>query len=131
MPSCLRHLAWTAPIALAGLLAGCSPKTQPAEQNASSRPLVADLHPVQGDWVVQRIDSDIDTLNPVTVQTDNGQTICSIINEGMLQVDNYTLKIEPCLAETWEISPDQLTYTFHLRHGVKWHDGVPFTADDV
>ena len=46
-------------------------------------------------------------------------------------MNNETLKLEPCLAESWEISPDQLTYTFHLRHGVKWHDGQPFTADDV
>jgi peptide/nickel transport system substrate-binding protein len=39
--------------------------------------------------------------------------------------------MQPNLAESWEISPDKLTYTFHLRHGVRWHDGQPFTADDV
>jgi peptide/nickel transport system substrate-binding protein len=35
------------------------------------------------------------------------------------------------LAESWEISSDNLTWTFHLRKGVTWHDGQPFTADDV
>jgi peptide/nickel transport system substrate-binding protein len=35
------------------------------------------------------------------------------------------------LAESWEISTDQLTWTFHLRKGVTWHDGEPFTAKDV
>ncbi|MFA5317178.1 MAG: ABC transporter substrate-binding protein [Dehalococcoidales bacterium] len=35
------------------------------------------------------------------------------------------------LAESWEISDDGLSITFHLRQGVKWHDGVPFTANDV
>ena len=35
------------------------------------------------------------------------------------------------LAESWEVSDDQLTWTFHLREGVTWHDGEPFTADDV
>jgi peptide/nickel transport system substrate-binding protein len=35
------------------------------------------------------------------------------------------------LAESWEISEDQLTWTFQLREGVTWHDGEPFTADDV
>jgi len=37
----------------------------------------------------------------------------------------------PNLAERWEISDDKRVYTFYLRRDVKWHDGVPFTADDV
>jgi peptide/nickel transport system substrate-binding protein len=88
--------------------------------------------PVPGDWLISRMDTDPDTLNPITCQTSYGQWLSnSVINEGLLQMNNETLKLEPCLAESWEISPDQLTYTFHLRHGVKWHDGQPFTADDV
>jgi peptide/nickel transport system substrate-binding protein len=35
------------------------------------------------------------------------------------------------LAESWTVSPDGLTYTFKLRENVTWHDGTPFTADDV
>lgn len=38
---------------------------------------------------------------------------------------------QPDLAEKWEIAKDGLTWTFHLRKGVTWHDGKPFTADDV
>ncbi len=41
------------------------------------------------------------------------------------------LEMRPALARSWEVSPDQLTWTFHLRDGVRWHDGSPLTADDV
>ena len=40
------------------------------------------------------------------------------------------LNVEPALAESWE-QPNDTTWRFHLRHGVKFHDGTPFTADDV
>ncbi len=39
--------------------------------------------------------------------------------------------LEPMLASSWEISPDGRTFTFHIRHGVQWQDGVPFTGQDV
>jgi peptide/nickel transport system substrate-binding protein len=41
------------------------------------------------------------------------------------------LEMRPALAESWSVSPDQLTWTFHLRNGVTFQDGSPFTADDV
>ena len=37
----------------------------------------------------------------------------------------------PSLAESWEVAPDGLSYTFHLRRGVQFHDGHELTADDV
>lgn len=42
-----------------------------------------------------------------------------------------SLNVVPALAETWRISRDGLTYDFHLRKGVRFHDGEPFDADDV
>jgi len=40
-------------------------------------------------------------------------------------------RVEPALAERWTVSPDGLTYTFHLRRGVTFHDGTAFTAKQV
>ena len=40
-------------------------------------------------------------------------------------------KVVPGLAKSWDVSPDGITYTFHLRSGVKFHNGQPFTAKDV
>lgn len=52
------------------------------------------------------------------------------IFQGLL---TYSTDLEPLpsLAKAWSISEDGLTYRFELQEGVKWHDGHPFTADDV
>ncbi len=41
------------------------------------------------------------------------------------------LKVQPQMVDTWEVSTDQLQYTFTLRDGLKWHDGQPVTSEDV
>ena len=58
------------------------------------------------------------------------QEICGNINESLLLFD-WQFKPHPNLARAFEMSPDGLTYTFHLRTDVQWHDGVKFTARDV
>ncbi|MBM3525967.1 MAG: ABC transporter substrate-binding protein, partial [Alphaproteobacteria bacterium] len=50
--------------------------------------------------------------------------------EGLVTFD-FNLRPQPMLAESWTIAPDGLTYTFKLRRNARWHDGKPFTADDV
>ncbi|MGH7998062.1 MAG: ABC transporter substrate-binding protein [Brasilonema sp.] len=51
--------------------------------------------------------------------------------EGLTTLNGMTGKIEPALAELWEISDDKKLITFTLREGLKWSDGEPLTADDV
>jgi peptide/nickel transport system substrate-binding protein len=56
------------------------------------------------------------------------------VSETLVGVDPYddpAYRTRPELAERWDISADGKTYTFHLRHDVKWHDGQPFTSKDV
>ncbi|KAA3509330.1 ABC transporter substrate-binding protein [Agrobacterium vitis] len=54
----------------------------------------------------------------------------SRVIEGLLKV-NFDRTFKPHLAESWDISADGKTYTFHLRPDIKWHDGQPFTSADV
>lgn len=51
------------------------------------------------------------------------------IFEGLVDLDKDS-KLRPAIAERWDISPDQLVYTFHLRANAKWSDGRPVTAGD-
>ncbi|MCC6470059.1 MAG: ABC transporter substrate-binding protein, partial [Alphaproteobacteria bacterium] len=57
-------------------------------------------------------------------------SIMSNVYEGLIRRNPATLAIEPNLAEKWEIV-EPTRWRFHLRKGVKFHDGKPFTADDV
>ncbi len=57
-------------------------------------------------------------------------TVTGNIFDGLVDYDT-SLTPKPALAEKWETSPDGLSITLHLRKGVLWHDGKPFTAADV
>lgn len=62
-----------------------------------------------------------------------GCTGCAMIYNGLIMwnlADGYRTAI-PALAVSWSVSDDNLTYTFKLREGVSFHDGTPFSADDV
>ena len=58
------------------------------------------------------------------------QVVAGKIYQGLLRYD-FDLNPLPSLAKSWDVSEDGLTYTFHLEENVRWHDGEPFTADDV
>ncbi len=58
------------------------------------------------------------------------QAVSPKMFDGLVTYD-FDMKPHPQLATSWEISADGLTMTFHLRDGVRWHDGKPFTSSDV
>lgn len=89
------------------------------------------VHPQSGGAYVEGAAGAPSRINPIfssfnAVDSD----LTALIFSGLtrLGLDGEVL---PDLAENWEVSADRLTYTFHLRSGVSWHDGEPFTADDV
>ena len=70
------------------------------------------------------------TLSPVGKNDRYSELIGMQITDSLVQYDSQ-LQIVPRLAESWDMAPDGLSVTFHLRDGVRWHDGEPFTAGDV
>lgn len=59
------------------------------------------------------------------------QTLAAQLFDSLVEFDLETYDLVPGLATSWDVSEDGTVYTFHLREGVFWHDGEPFTAEDV
>ncbi len=71
------------------------------------------------------------TFNLALANDSGSSGYLSYLFEGLTEISWLTNQVEPSLAESWERSDDGLTWTFHLRQDVQWHDGQPFTAHDV
>lgn len=70
------------------------------------------------------------TLDPAAVY-DGSDRVTRQVYESLLQYKGSTGDVEPCLAESFTVSPDGKTYTFKLRKDVKFHDGTAFNAEAV
>ena len=81
----------------------------------------------EGDSTLIYGSSDYDSINPIM---NEHCEIKDLLFNGILARDTDGNLI-PCLAESWTYDEDTLTYTFLLREDVLWHDGEPFTAQDV
>jgi peptide/nickel transport system substrate-binding protein len=127
-------------LALAVALASCArghPRTAPDPEWEEGR-LPASVYegvPRSGGTMVVRLEQEPPSLDKLT---DSSLAIDWLLErkvlESMAELDaskhpDYSLK--PALATDWAISPDRLTFTFHLRRGVTWHDGAPFSGRDV
>ena len=71
------------------------------------------------------------TLNLALANDSSSTGILGYLFEGLTEISWLNNQVEPGLAQSWEHSDDGLTWTFHLRRDVTWHDGQPFTARDV
>jgi peptide/nickel transport system substrate-binding protein len=70
-------------------------------------------------------------LDPAYETDGNSFLVCDNIYEALVFYKDESTALEPGLASSWDISKDGKTYTFHLRKGVKFHDGTPFNSDAV
>lgn len=77
------------------------------------------------------ITQDPTNLNPILMQGVYAESLAGNIFDTLISFKENPKQAEPLLAESWEISSDGKTYTFHLRHGVLFHNGQPFTSEDV
>jgi peptide/nickel transport system substrate-binding protein len=74
--------------------------------------------------------SDIGEMNPLFSRSERTGWFLIQIYDSLIAYDTQMNPI-PWLATSWEVSPDAKNFTFHIRQGVKWHDGVPLNASDV
>ena len=111
-------------VLLLSVLAGCEQQQTivPAEGDAAK--------PVHGDTFIEASIGEPNNLLPVLSSDSASSDINRLVYNGLIRYDK-DLRLEGELAESWEISEDNLTFTFHLRKGVTWHDGSPFTSADV
>jgi len=120
------HYLLVSLLVLASGLLGCSPAADTPRQIGEREAAV----PAYGDVIVDGSIGDASNLIPLLSSDSTSHDIAGLIYNGLVKYDK-NLNIVGDLAESWVISPDGLVITFHLRPNVRWHDGHPFSAEDV
>ena len=98
--------------------------------SACSRGERVDLGGESAGTLIAAIGGEPDQLDPHKTSAYFSFEVLENVFDTLVEPDE-NLELRPALAERWEVSKDQLTWTFHLRKGVTFHDGSAFTADDV
>lgn len=104
----------------------------PAGQPGSPRPGPATLlaAPAPGGQLIVGEPTPPDTFDPIAHSNFNNWYVWQLVYETLV-VEQPDGRIAPMLATSWTVSADELTYTFRLRSGIRFHNGSPLTADDV
>ena len=84
----------------------------------------------QGGVFIEASLSDASLLNPIVYSDNASFDVIQHIFPALINQDPFTGEVIPDLAESWEVSEDGLTWTFHLQEGITWSDGDPVDAAD-
>ncbi len=84
----------------------------------------------QGNTLSIAITADPRSISPVSASTFHDWVVGYRVYSSLFQASEE-FSATPDLAESWDVSPDNLTYTFHLKRNATFHDGSPITAEDV
>ena len=127
-----RSQIWAKFLILAITVAGaCFSAPAQSAQTGGER-MIADGTPGQvGGRLVVALRSEPKTLNPVLAVDDPSRDVIRCVTADLIHINRGSLKTEPSLAKSWNISPDGRQYTLHLRRGLRFSDGEPFNANDV
>ena len=83
-----------------------------------------------GDTIVVASSGDARTLVPILASDSASSDICGFVFNGLVKYDK-NIELVGDLAERWDVEDEGKVIIFHLRNGIRWHDGIPFTARDV
>ena len=120
--------ALTLPLVLSNT--ACQRVSDNVPASANAKEVVDNNKPAYGDTLVEGTIGEPSVLIPMLAGDSASHAVAGLIFNGLVKYDK-DLTITGDLAESWDISKDGLVITFHLRKGVKWTDGVEFTAEDV
>jgi peptide/nickel transport system substrate-binding protein len=115
-----------------GKIADIAPEKNAASYPLPDPPMVVSCEPgVRGGRLVIAAYRDPKTFNPITEDESSSDVITRHLFWALCGFDRVKQVVTPGLAESWSVAPDQKTWTFKLRKGLRWSDGEPLTADDV
>jgi peptide/nickel transport system substrate-binding protein len=120
----IRPLYITAVFLFLVTLTGCGRRVMPATDY--TKPGV----PSYGDTIIAASIGDATTLIPIVASDSASHDICGLVYNGLIRYDK-DLNIVGELAASWNIEEEGRVIVFNLHKNVKWHDNIPFTAEDV
>ena len=120
-----------AALAIAGAMAlsGCGGAKSGNDSAADSKSVQSDGAKTGKKILTVQLGPDVETIDPALNSAVDGANYILFAFDNLLKMDKDG-KVVPGLAEKYEVSDDQLTWTFHLRDGLKWSDGSALTAED-